>query len=271
MRWADQDRSGSSEYQDFMVPAMFTPFAPLIVQAAGVAPGSRVLDLACGTGAVSREAARVAGVDGAVIGVDLGEPMLAVARAQPAEPGAAPIAYRQGVAGALPLDDASVDALVCHHGFQFFDDRPRALREMIRVLVPGGRLAIATWGAPECHPHFEALGNALERHLGPEMAAVIRAPYVLGDPDGLGALLRDAGLDDVAVALVQRPTVFASAADFARRVIAAGPLAERFAAAPAAQREAVGAEVAAAMASRTTPDGQLASSMTALFACRTPS
>jgi SAM-dependent methyltransferase len=91
-----------------------------------------VLDVACGTGAVSRAAARGAGASGSVTGVDVGEPTLAIARSRPAEQGAAPIAYRQSEAGSLPLADDAFDVALCQQGLQFFPDRLKALAEMRR-------------------------------------------------------------------------------------------------------------------------------------------
>src|SRR4051812_8686734 len=96
MDWSAQGGSGPENYQRFLVPAMFDPFAATFVVKAGIETGSRVLDIACGTGAASRAAARRAGPDGSVTGVDLGEPTLAVARSFDPEPGAAPIRFLQG-------------------------------------------------------------------------------------------------------------------------------------------------------------------------------
>src|SRR3954449_8569508 len=120
MDWSAQGGSGPANYQGFLVPAMFEPFAKTLMEQAGVKPGDRVLDVACGTGAASRAAARQAGAQGSVTGVDLGEPPLAIARSFEPEPGAAPIEFLQGDAGALPVEDASFDVAICQQGMQFF-------------------------------------------------------------------------------------------------------------------------------------------------------
>jgi SAM-dependent methyltransferase len=266
MDWSKQGDAAAREYAAWMVPAMFEPFEDLMVQLAGVTEGAAVLDVACGTGAIARAAARAAGPGGRVTGVDLADHMLAAARATPAEAGAAQITYLQGSAEALPVDSGAFDAATCHHGLMFFGDRPGAVRDMRRALRPGGRVAVAVWGAVDLQPHFAALADALERHIGDEAATLLRSPYALDDHDLLAGLLADAGFHDVAVIRETRPTVYASHEDFARRTIAAGPVAGRFADAPADQQQAVADDVTEALRGLRTDDGRLASEMTTVVA-----
>jgi ubiquinone/menaquinone biosynthesis C-methylase UbiE len=150
--WSSQGGTGPANYQQFLVPAMFDPFAKTLMEQVGVEAGSRVLDVACGTGAASRAAARAAGPGGSVTGVDLGEPTLAVARSFDAEDGAAPIEYLQADATALPVEDGLYDVAICQQGLQFFPEKGAALGEMRRALKPGGRLGIATWTGVEGNP-----------------------------------------------------------------------------------------------------------------------
>lgn len=166
-----------------------------MVQAAGVRPGHRVLDVACGTGVLAREAARHLGEDGFVAGLDAGPGMLAVAgRLAPS------IEWRLGAAESLPWDDNTFDAVVSQFGLMFFRDRPAAIREMLRVLVPGGRMAVAVWESldnSEAYPIEVAL---LERLAGRPAADALRAPFVLGDRAALAALFQEAGVTRVQVA-----------------------------------------------------------------------
>ena len=99
-----------------------------------------MVDVACGTGVVARLAAARVGPAGAVTGVDVTPGMLAVARSISAD--GPPIEWHEASAGKLPLPDASADVVLCSLGLQFFPDREAALREMRRILVPGGRLAV---------------------------------------------------------------------------------------------------------------------------------
>ncbi|MCP5199535.1 MAG: methyltransferase domain-containing protein [Gammaproteobacteria bacterium] len=186
--------AAATAYEQLHVPALFRQFAPLLADAAGIGAGQRVLDVACGTGVVAREAAARVGDDGRVCGLDAAAGMLAVA-AQLA-PG---VDWREGDACALPYADASFDAVTSQFGLMFFPDRARAAAEMLRVLVPGGRFAVAVWDALERSAGYPDLVDLLERRAGRAAADALRAPFVLGDRDALAALFRDAGASTVDV------------------------------------------------------------------------
>ena len=114
-------------YETRLVPAIFGPWAPLLVAQAALHAGERVLDVACGTGVVTRSVAPEVGPTGHVVGLDLNPGMLARARAF-AQPEGAAIDWREGDAGALPFDASSFDAVFCQLGFQYFPDRQQAAR-----------------------------------------------------------------------------------------------------------------------------------------------
>jgi len=154
-------------YERYNVPSIFAPWADDLVEMAALQPGERALDIACGTGIVARTAARRLGSGGGVVGLDLSAPMLAVARSAAAAEGVT-IEWREGNGLQLPLADEAFDVVVCQQGLQFFPDRPAALREMYRVLAPGGRLVLSVWREIERSPGFAVLAQALTRHVGPE-------------------------------------------------------------------------------------------------------
>ena len=149
-------------------------WAQALVQVAAPTEGERVLDVACGTGAVARFTAPLVGPTGLVTGLDLNAGMLDIARTMPVPKGAA-IAWQEGSAIALPFPNASYDLVCCHQGVQFFPDRPAALREMLRVLTPTGRLALGLWRRLEYQPFYAGLSEALERYVNREAAASLRA------------------------------------------------------------------------------------------------
>jgi SAM-dependent methyltransferase len=190
----DEQIAGARAYEALHVPALFSQWCPLVLDAAGVARGDRVLDVACGTGILAREAAARVGPAGSVAGVDPGQGMLAVAKEL--APG---IEWREGVAESLPYPDRSFDAVVSQFGMMFFADRTQALREMLRVLKPGARLAVAVWDSLEkCEAYPEEV-ELLERLAGKAAADAVRAPFVLGDKAGLTALFAASGVKSVRV------------------------------------------------------------------------
>ncbi len=181
-------------YDEKFVPALFGQWGPIVSEAAGLAAGQRVLDVACGTGALTLAAAAIVGPEGRVAGLDANPEMLAVAREK-----SQTIDWRKGRAENLPFEDASFDAAVSQFGLMFFDDRPRALSEMMRVLKPGGRLAVAVCGAVERSPGYAAFAKLLDRLFGEEVGNAFRAPFVLGDADDLLRIAATAGIDGIAV------------------------------------------------------------------------
>jgi SAM-dependent methyltransferase len=181
-------------YEEFFVPALFAEWPQRILAAAAVGSGQRVLDVACGTGALARAAAEQVGAQGSVTGLDVNAGMLAVARQK-----APAIDWRQGRAEDLPFDSDSFDAVVCQFGLMFFQDRPAALREMARVLRPGGRMAIAVWDTLAAMPGFAAVVDLLQRLFGSQAADGLRAPFSLGGMAALKAILSEAGLPDAGI------------------------------------------------------------------------
>jgi ubiquinone/menaquinone biosynthesis C-methylase UbiE len=139
--------SAAEIYEEFYLPALFLEWAPRMAAAAGVEPNQRVLDVACGTGVLARALAERVKPGGTATGLDINEGMLAVARRK--APG---IEWRHGAAESLPFDDAAFDVVVSQFGLMFFQDRTKAIGEMLRVLRPGGRLAVAVWDSLDRTP-----------------------------------------------------------------------------------------------------------------------
>lgn len=115
-------------YERYFVPAIGRPLADALADLAGIRPGQRVLDLACGTGIVASVAAERVGADGSVAGVDINPGMLAVARSTPAS--GAPISWHEATADALPFPDGAFDLVLCQLGLQFFPE-PDELRGLM--------------------------------------------------------------------------------------------------------------------------------------------
>lgn len=186
--------NGAENYQRFFVPAIGRPVTAPLLRAADIRTGERVLDVACGTGVVTRLAAELVGPDGAVAGLDAAPEMIAVARGT-AAPVAPEIEWHVGDATSLPFPDASFDLVTCQMGLMFMD-RAAAIAEMHRVLAPGGRVAVSTPGRMQ--PSFEVLERAIVEHLGAELGGFVRGVFSMHDPAEVSSLLQDAGFADVA-------------------------------------------------------------------------
>lgn len=234
-----QDGTPPENYQRYFVPSIGAPLAGDLIDAAGLRPGQRVLDVACGTGVLTRLAAEQVGATGAVAGLDVNPGMLAVASSQ-GTPGV-PIDWCQASAESMPLPDSQFDVVLCQMGLQFVPDRLAALREMRRVLDQDGRVWITVPGPKP--PMFAILIEALSRHLGPESAAFADLVFSMHDGDELTALMRGAGFRDVDVRAGLRTLRLPPPAEFLWQYIHSTPLAEAADRASEAGREALERDV----------------------------
>ena len=197
-------------YERFFVPALFGQWPPILLGRAGVGLGHRVLDVGCGTGIVARAAAERVGATGSVIGLDPNPGMLAVAAQAGAGTG---VEWRSGVAEDLPFEADRFDRVLAQFTLMFFADREAGMAEMARVAAPGGSVTVATWSTIEESPGYAAMAGLLDRLFGREAADALRAPFVLGQPDEVAALLTP-HLDDVEVTRVGGTARFPSIADW---------------------------------------------------------
>jgi SAM-dependent methyltransferase len=183
-------------YERVLVPSIFSPWAQEILERARpIGAADRILDLGCGTGIVARRLRERLGGGARISGVDASADMLAKARALAPE-----LEWREANAMQLPFPDGSFELVVSQQMLQFVPDRARALAEIRRVLVPGGRLVAATWRPRHEQPLYEILGQIAERHLGtPD-----EKRFLLGDEAELRVVLTDAGFSDVRIDVVTR-------------------------------------------------------------------
>jgi ubiquinone/menaquinone biosynthesis C-methylase UbiE len=236
----------SRGYQEYLVPAMFAPLADRVAEMVEAGPGDRVLDVACGTGALSRALAHRVGRSGRVVALDHTAAMLEVAASQPA-PGGVEIEFVQGSAEQLPFADGEFSLVTCQQGLQFIPDRVTALAEFRRVLGPAGRAGIACWSDLAASAGFSALAEGLAEQIGPEAGRMMAAPFALSDPAELRSLLEQAGFSAVVVEIERIAASFADAGNFVQRALAAGPIMTIFRSASASQRQGVVDHVAAVL------------------------
>jgi ubiquinone/menaquinone biosynthesis C-methylase UbiE len=241
-------------YERYMVPTLFTPWATDLVARLPLHAGEHVLDVACGTGSVTRLAAHRVSPGGTVTGLDLNPGMLAVARSLPHAPDVR-IDWREGSAMALPFSNALFNVVLCQQGLQFFPDRVAALREMHRVLVRGGRLGLSVWRPLQHNPYMAALANALERHVSAEAAVSYRAVCALGDAETLRSLLQQVGFREVRISIATLVMRFVSVEAFVPGQFAATTSAGAVAALDAPARTALLEDVRMALQSYTGDTG----------------
>jgi ubiquinone/menaquinone biosynthesis C-methylase UbiE len=174
-------------------------FGAATVSRLRLAPGATVLDLCCGAGASAIPAARAVGPAGRVLGIDVAAPMLELARARAAAEGLANIEFRHGDATRTGLPSGGFEAVVCVFGVFFAPDMTAFLREMWRLVRPGGVLGVTTWGPGL----FEPANSQFWRCVGEAEPALFKAfnPWdEITTPAALAELLTRAGVPDPSVA-----------------------------------------------------------------------
>jgi SAM-dependent methyltransferase len=231
-------------YDTIMVPVMFEPWADLLLDQLELAAGEVLLDVACGTGSLTRRAAARIGRSGRVTGCDVSPAMLAVARAKPADDASAIIDFVECPAEALTVDSAAYDVATCQHGMQFFGNRQGALQEMRRAMRPGGRFGIAVWCAIDECPPFAVLATAIAKVLGDETANAYRnGPWGLAGTD-VAALVAQAGFSNVRTSRHQLPVTFGGGPPQLAQTLVASGVAARVAALDDPGQKALLAELA---------------------------
>jgi ubiquinone/menaquinone biosynthesis C-methylase UbiE len=213
--------SAPENYERHFIPAIGGPLAADLIAAGDLGAGERVLDVACGTGIVARLAAEHVGPAGVVAGVDVNPGMLAVARS--ITPQGLAIDWHEGRAESLPFGGSEFGTVFCQLGLQFFADKVAALREMRRVVAPGGRVLVSTTGpTPEL---FGVLAAALARHVSLEAAQFVHQVFSVDDTGRLRGLFRDAGFNTPAVERNVWTLRLPAPADFLWQYVFSTPLA----------------------------------------------
>lgn len=217
--------SVAGAYDDIYLPRIFIPWAALLLERAALRPGEAVLDIATGPGTVARLAAEHVGPQGRVVGADLSEAMIAIAKAKSPLAGAATIEYLVSPAAPLPVGDGGFDVVTCQQGLQFFPDRAAAIREMHRTLKPGGRVVAAVWREIALQPYFAAMEAALRECLPADQAEPYGAPFRWPRAVELEATFRNERFTNVSVAEVRHTLTFEGGIAQAVSALAASPIA----------------------------------------------
>lgn len=237
-RW-QMNTDGPETYERIMVPVWMADWVDDLLIAGNIGRGTRVLDAACGTGIVARRAVGVVGPGGRVAALDLNEGMLRVAERCARDEGAAGIAWHRSDITRMPFPDGEFDTVLCQQGLQFFPDKTAALREMARVLAPGGRLAVAVWGRAEKSPHVPVICEVFSNYFGKESTAMFDVACSLCDPAVLHDLVEDAGFSNIRIQAGIKIARHPSLSDFLPAYFSIFPIAEKIGAMPVEERNAM--------------------------------
>ena len=212
-------------YIRYAAPIM-APWTDDLISQSQCKGGERVLDVACGTGIVSTRISP----DCKVTGIDVNEGMLAVARRN------TKIDWHLGSAIELPFADGSFDVVLCQQGLQYFPDRTASVKEMARVLSPGGRVSLNVWGSIERQPFHAALVEAITLYLGEEHKSVFDLAFSLNTAKELHALADSAGLKNQHVRFEHRTIRYPDPKELIAGFMASTPIAAQFTALPEDRR-----------------------------------
>jgi SAM-dependent methyltransferase len=229
-----------------------------MLEAAGVAAGARVLDVAAGAGGQTLMAARQVGPSGSVLATDISPTILTYGAKAAAEAGLTNVDTLEADGESLNvLPEASFDAVISRLGLIYFPDQQRALAGMRRSLRDGGRIAAVVYSTPDRNEFFSIPVSLIrQRAQLPAPAPGQPGPFSLGGPGALEAALTEAGFSDVTVDVVPAPLRLPSAAECVRfEQESFGALHQMLAGVSADERPAVWAEIEAALGRFETPNG----------------
>jgi SAM-dependent methyltransferase len=210
----------AASYESLWQASLAVPHAALLDSAA-LAPGECVLDLACGTGLVTLPAARAVGTSGQVIGIDIADRMVDALRQRAASAGLPQVAAARMDAEQLALADGSVDVVLCALGLMYLPDPERALREIKRVLRPGGRTVLAVWGElGRCG--WASLFGVVDAEVRSEVCPLF---FGLGEGDALSRLCSGVGLTVCSDQRLSATLAYANSQQACDAAFAGGPVA----------------------------------------------
>lgn len=221
---ADIPFSGSIPelYTRYMGPVFFEPYAQELARRVAATESADILETACGTGIVTRALRRALPAAAAITATDLNPPMLDYARTLP---GGERVRWQQADAQTLPFPDAGFDAVVCSFGAMFFPDKPRAYREALRVLRPGGRFLFSVWSTLESS-ELVSLAHHTVAALFPQNPPnfMLRMPHGYHDTAAIRADLAHAGCEEPMIETLDLVSRAKTARDIATGIVRGTPL-----------------------------------------------
>ncbi len=214
-------------YDRYLGPVLFEPYAADLVSRLPAGDRLRVLEIASGTGIVTRRLREALPESATLVATDLNEAMVSYARAAVPAPG---IDWQQADAQALAFADGAFDVVVCQFGFMFLPDKVQGFREARRVLASGGVLLANVWRSLEANPVAAAVHTTVARLFPADPPRFLETPYGYHDAARICADMAEAGWENVQLETVDVQGRGASATDFATGFVLGSPLSHELAA-----------------------------------------
>lgn len=230
------DDSIAKAYDTILVPSLFEPWTNQLIVDNGPWNSYYVLDLACGTGVVTKELAKNIGPNGKIIALDMNSQMLNVAKSKCNE-WANNIEFIKGTADSLDISDNSMDKVVCQQGFQFFPNKKAAAREIYRVLKPGGKAILSTWRPVSDCEIFNVTCSTLESMNLNEISQMMRVPFDLLTQQELLESFSDMGFSEVQCSIQEQRLVIKKGVDEALKFVYATPIGPKLTALKSEEQE----------------------------------
>jgi ubiquinone/menaquinone biosynthesis C-methylase UbiE len=234
-------------YDELLGPLMFAPYAEDLAERTRRVGAKTVLEVAAGTGVVTRALAKALPPATRIVATDLNEAMLGVAQGRPL----ANVTWRHADAQRLPFADGEFDAVVCQFGYMFVPDKPAAYREARRTLAPGGHLLFNMWGPLERNEVTLLVGESVARSFPDDPPRFFeRTPFAYHDGAKIRGELERAGFEAIEVEAVEKVTQAESAEQTARGLCLGTPLRNEIEARSPARLDEVTAAAVSALEAR---------------------
>jgi len=232
-------------YDRYLGPVFFQPYAEDMADRLSVAPNGSVLELACGTGIVTRVLRDRLPATARLVATDLNEPMMQNAASKFTQNDA--VEWKQADATSLPFDDRSFDAVVCQFGIMFFPDKASSAREAHRVLKPGGVFLFNVWDSLEQNPLGQIAHETITSFFEKDPPTFYQVPFGYHDHAEIRRVLEGAGFRDIRVDVVDKTAAATRSEDVAIGLIEGNPVSMAIAELDASLLQTIKAAVADAL------------------------
>lgn len=212
-------------YERDLGPVIFDDYAADLARRVAAHNPERVLEIAAGTGIVTRHLRDFLPTSASLTATDINPPMLDLAQTKFRS--SEQVAFQPADACALPFPDGAFDAVVCQFGVMFFPDKAQSYREVYRVLAPGGRYLFNVWDSHRHNPFGRITHELVQRLFPSDPPQFYHVPFGYHEIDLIKKAVFEAGLTDIITAVVRQETEVANLAAFARGLVCGNPLAEQ--------------------------------------------